>query len=106
MAYYPDEVIEQIGGGHTILSWCALSFRLDNSRGYRGILLIQTLVGTRPSLQHQLSRMRIAGIKLPISLFRVLKFDDLLAGRCTEMTQVQEKSLCSVLLTMTCRPNA
>jgi len=50
--------------------------------------------------------MRIAGIKLPISPFRVLKFDDLLAGRCTEMTQVQEKSLFSVLLTLACRPNA
>ena len=32
-------------------------------------------------------------MKPPISPFRVLQFDYLLEGRCTEMTQVKEKSL-------------
>ena len=50
--------------------------------------------------------MRIAGIKPPIRSFRVLKFDDLLAGRCTEMTQVQEKYLFSVLRKLVRRLNA
>jgi len=44
--------------------------------------------------------------KAPIDRFRVLEFDDLLEGRCTEMNQVQEKSLFSVLLALACRPNA
>ena len=46
---------EQMGGDHTILLWCALSFTLDRCRDHRVIRLIQALVGTRPSLQHQLS---------------------------------------------------
>jgi len=94
VAYYPDEVIEQIGGGHTILSWLS-RYSFDTHPGRHQALAATSTVTNEDCWD-----------KAPINPFRVLEFDDLPEGRCTEMTQVQEKSLFSVLLTPTRRPNA